>query len=61
MKYTEAVNAYISACKAGNKSDKTIESYTRTLRFFGDFLSSREMDSLESFSPAVLLAWMVDK
>lgn len=57
MKYTEAVNAYISACKAGNKSDKTIESYTRTLRFFGDFLSSRELDSLESITPAVLLAW----
>ena len=57
MKYLDAVTEYIALCKSSGKSESTIDSYSRTLRFFGAFLQSIQVDDLSAIIPATLTSW----
>lgn len=57
MLYASAVDHYINVCKASGKSHNTLESYSRTLRFFGQYLEASGVCSLESVTPDLLSAW----
>lgn len=57
MKFESAVQDYLRNCSISGKSVTTLESYARTLRFFGQFLSSMGVEELSAISPSTLTSW----
>lgn len=57
MKYIPAVDEYLSLCRASGKSPNTLDSYARTLHFFGSYLTRHGIFETEDITPAVLASW----
>lgn len=57
MLYFSAADQYLTVCRSSGKSVNTIDSYSRTLKSFGDFLSSVNIHLVENITPAVLVNW----
>lgn len=57
MLYTKAVESYLRTLVSANKAQTTIESYSRTLGFFGDYLQSVGISSVQDVAPSTLADW----
>lgn len=57
MLYENAKKLYLVNCETSGKSKNTIESYERTLRFFGDYLSGRSVCNIDNITPSDLMDW----
>lgn len=57
MTYSDAVHQYLDLCKVSGKAESTLDSYARTLRFFGSFLMEHHVESIQCITPALLTSW----
>ena len=60
MTFTDAVRFYLDDCRT-DKSATTIDSYARTLRFFGDFLERNSVTDLSGITTALIAQWKLER